>query len=66
MTDPIMPLRRLPRVPRFPRTLGDDNWLREKLKEASERDPRQKLDYFNVWTNQEPKDGSDPKANPAV
>lgn len=66
MTDPILPLRRLPRVPRFPRKLGDDTWLREKLREASQRDDRQKLDYFNVWTNQEPSNGFDPKADAEV
>jgi hypothetical protein len=71
MTDPILPMRRLPRVPRFPRKLGDDTWLRKKLEEARSPEHEQfRRDYLGVWTgkyeNKGNTDGPDPKADAAV
>lgn len=66
MTDPILPIRRLPRVPRFPRKLGDDDWLRKKLAERSQDSTELRRNYFNEWTAKEPVDGSDPKADTAL
>ncbi|MNH68423.1 hypothetical protein D3C73_205040 [compost metagenome] len=54
MTDSILPIRRrTPLVPRISRKLGDDAWLREKLKEAQCPEAEQRRrDYLGQWTAQ--------------